>query len=74
MCICKADPPALPLRSVYVHVLKNYEMCCDQSTAEATICVPHSQAEKIKIVLVFILLDKKNRQFSPEHLEKNQVV
>lgn len=73
MRICKADPLALPLRSVCVHVLNNYEMCCDQST-EATICVPHSQVEKIKIVLVFILLDKKNRQFSPEHLEKNQVV
>lgn len=74
MCVSAKQTHQLSLWGVcVVHVLKNYEMCCDQPT-EATICAPHSQVEKIKIVLVFILLDKKNRQFSPEHLEKNQVV
>lgn len=48
-------------------------MWYDQPT-EAPICVPDSQLGKKKIVLALILLDKKNRQFSPEHLEKNQVV
>lgn len=69
----QTDPQALPLRSVCIHVPKKYDMWYDQPT-EAPICVPDSQLGKKKIVLALILLDKKNRQFSPEHLEKNQVV